>query len=276
MSPDQMKNWFRKSLWDWKGHNRTLLIADLPWCQGIQQPTRCDPNSSLFMGKVWWAERTTNQVHIEWTRGTLEPFKSKPSLTDRMPFLLLSTFNLMPPPMHTHILTHTLPWGRLPSLPLSGMLSGNQGMNERPGNLTVSNDGCAEVEPQVRPIMLPQVHSLRDAHGEREDRGMAPPRPPVPPPPHQGLHQRDIMSLSPSRLHCCQWLALTFCFPSLYPSLLSSAPHALFSPSLSLSFSFLFCFHEQQRDARVKAGDILPLFGHLKRQLPLPPISPLE
>lgn len=82
------------------------------------------------------------------------------------------------------------------------------------------------------------------------------------------------MSLSQSRLHCCQWLALTFCFPSpsLYPSLSLPFPHALFS---SLPFSpcpplFLFCFHEQQRDARVQAGDILPLSSHLKRQLPLP------
>lgn len=34
-------------------------------------------------------------------------------------------------------------------------------MNERPGNLPVSDDRCAEVELQAGPIMLPKVHSLK-------------------------------------------------------------------------------------------------------------------
>lgn len=38
-------------------------------------------------------------------------------------------------------------------------------MNERPGNLTVSIDGCVEVELRAGPSMFPKVHSLK---GERK------------------------------------------------------------------------------------------------------------
>lgn len=80
------------------------------------------------------------------------------------PLLFPSTCKLPASP-NTNITPHTLPGGRsstrLPSLSLSSMLSGDQGMNERPGNLTVSNDRCEEVELRAWPIMLPKIHSLK-------------------------------------------------------------------------------------------------------------------
>lgn len=57
-----------------------------------------------------------------------------------------------------------------------------------------------------------------------------------------------------------------FLLPSSVPPSFLPLPHTLFFPSLPCLLLFLFCFHKQQRDAKVKAGDILPLSGREKKK----------
>lgn len=103
-----------------------------------------------------------------------------------------------------------------------------------------------------------------------------------PHPAHSSYHPHtrnstDVTSCLCHRADCIvvsDWIWLSaFPLPLLFRSLML---FFLFFPLSPCPPLFLFCFHEQQRDARVTAGDILPLSGHLKRKLPLPPIPPLE
>lgn len=124
--------------------------------------------------------------------------------------LFPSTCNLPAcPNANTHPNSHTLPWGRsftrLPSLSLSSMLSRDQDMNERPGNLTVSNDRCAEVELRAWPIMLLKIHSLKKKETwEEGGQRYGPTQPTHPPSPHTRDSTNVTSCLCQSRLHCCQ------------------------------------------------------------------------
>lgn len=71
------------------------------------------------------------------------------------------------PAKHTHTRRHSLEGDPLPGFPdsLGALLSRDRGMNERPGNLTVSNDRRAEVELRAWPIMLPRDHSPKKKEG---------------------------------------------------------------------------------------------------------------
>uniref|UniRef100_A0AAV2LJ38 Uncharacterized protein n=1 Tax=Knipowitschia caucasica TaxID=637954 RepID=A0AAV2LJ38_KNICA len=128
------------------------------------------------------------------------------------------------------------------SVALNAGATGTAALNERPGNLTLSHDSCSDVELPARLFMLPKLHSPKSQRGGV---GMAPPSP-APPAPSPGTPLTSCLCHPADAI--VEWLQL-------------GPPSTLFRSFIVALF--LFCFQRQQRDATVKAGDILPLPGHL-------------
>lgn len=137
----------------------------------------------------------TNQTCAKWMWCTSRPFTFY-TFTKHTPPLLFHLHLPASPNAHMHTHTHALPWWVIlyqASFPLWAAYS--VGTREWMNDLEISlfrMVGFRKQSCKPGPLGFPGfIHNKKretEPHGEREDRGMVAPSPPILPPPHQGLN----------------------------------------------------------------------------------------